>query len=328
MKTYSKTHSSPRCVSRGLRIAALLLAFAASAPGAVAQDLRAPKEGGGVASNVVPDELKGVGIDEKFGEKIPLELRFTDETGERVALKDYFDGERPVVITLNYSDCPMLCSTQLNALVKGLKELEWMPGKEFELLTVSIDPRETPKKATLAKRKYFRGYARPEAEAGWHFLTVDERLEGGEDPATGEPYEPGESQIRKLADALGFRYVFHADSQEYLHTAAIFVLSPDATISRYLYGISYPAPLLKTALVEAGEGKVGTLVDRLILYCFLDYDSDSGSYAATAFKVMRFGALGFVVLFGGFLMLLWFGGRKKRNATQLAADTNTNPVQA
>ncbi|PIE24301.1 MAG: SCO family protein [Planctomycetota bacterium] len=293
---------------------------------ASAQDLRGQKSGSGVSSDVLPDELINVDIEEKFGESIPLGLRFTNERGERVALKQYFDGKRPVILTLNYSDCPMLCAAQLNALVKGLKGLKWTPGEDFELVTVSIDPKETPKKATLAKRKYFRAYARPEAEKGWHFLTVDERLEGGVHPRTKKPYAPGESQIQELADALGFRYAFHPRSGEYLHTAALFVLSPEGKICRYLYGVNYPTDLLRTALIESGEGQVGTLIDRLILYCFLDYDSESGGYAAVAYKLMRFSALGFALIFGLFLAWLWFGGRGSRHQKGVQHPANTETV--
>jgi protein SCO1/2 len=216
-----------------------------------------------------------------------------DETGRPVALGDYVDGTLPVVFTFNYSDCPMLCSLMLNGFVRGLKELAFTPGREFRVVTVSIDPHEKPERALATQHRYLGALGKPEAKDGWHFLTGSE------------------NNVRAYADAIGMGYTFVPERKEYAHAAALVVASPDGKIVRYLYGIEYPAQSLKLALLEASEGKIGTAFDRLILYCF-HYDSSQGRYAPMAANIMRLGGAVAVVLLAAFVALLFRSDAKKR----------------
>ena len=218
----------------------------------------------------VPEQLEEVGVEEHLDAKLPLRLEFRDEVGEVVTLGDYFDGTKPVILTLNYYKCPMLCGLQLNGLLEGLKDLEWTPGQEFELVTVSINPLETPALAAEKKQNYINRYERPSAAAGWHFLT-------GKEP-----------EIRQLASTLGFGYTLDRTTGEYAHAAAIFVSTPDGRVARYLYGIEYPERRLRLALMEASEGEIGSAMDQLIMYCF-HYDPSSRRYSPVAMNIMRLG---------------------------------------
>ena len=243
----------------------------------------------------LPKELTGVGIDEKRDAKIPLDLPFVDEQGSPVNLRDFFHEGKPVVLTLNYYRCPMLCTLVLNGYVKALKEVGWIPGQEFESVTVTIDPRETPDLARAKKDTYVDDLGRSEAAAGWHFLTGSE------------------ASIKTLAETVGFRYRYLEDSGEYAHAAAIIVLTPDGRISRYLYGVEFPAKTLRLALVEASQGKIGTALDQLILYCY-HYDPSTGSYAPAAMKIMRAGSLLTGVLLALLLSTFWLREWRRRRA--------------
>lgn len=244
----------------------------------------------------LPKPLEGVGIDEHLDTELPLDLEFTDERGERVRLRDYFDGRVPVILTLNYSDCPMLCSLELNGLVTSMKEIDWSLGKEYRVVTVSIDPKETPDKARLTKQRYLTQYGRPGSEHGWSFLVGSEQ------------------NIHTLADAVGFRYRYIPEKKEYYHAAALALATPDGRIGRYLYGIEFHPRTLRLGLTESGEGKIGSAMDQLILFCSM-YDSREGSYALVASRVMTIGALVTLVLLAGLLGLLWSAElRKKRRA--------------
>jgi protein SCO1/2 len=226
----------------------------------------------------VPDELEGVGIDERLGGQVPLNLDFTDSDGVHRALAEILDARRPAILTLNYSNCPMLCSLQLDGFVDGLKELAWTPGDQFTILTVSIDPNETQEHSKLYKEKYMAQLQRPEAAKGWYFL------------------RGSQEKVEQLARTVGFKYRYVPERKEYAHTAAVMVLSPEGMVTRYLYGVRYEARDLKLALVEAAEGKVGSTLDRILLYCF-HYDSATGKYTAVAENIMRLtGALTLVIL--------------------------------
>ena len=217
------------------------------------------------------DALEGVGIDEKLNASLPLELEFVSAEGKKVRLADLFNCKRAILLSLNYSDCPMLCQLQLNGLVDGLKELNWDVGEKFQICSVSINPLETPQRARQVKQRYLKSYGRPTTAEGWEFLTGDQK------------------SIEQLADAVGFRYKYVAEREEYAHSAAIMVCTPDGRVSRYLYGVLYPAQTLKLALVEAGQGKIGSTLDRVLLYCF-HYDESSGRYAPVARRLMKLGA--------------------------------------
>ncbi len=219
-----------------------------------------------------PADLEQVGIDEKRGAQIPPELVFRDSAGRPVRLRDFFDGKRPVLLSFTYSDCPMLCHLQLDGLVRSLQDMDWSPGKEFDVLNVSIDPRESWQRAQVTKRKHVAAYGRRETAAGWHFLTGEEQ------------------NIRRLTDIVGFRYRFVAARNEYAHAACVIVCTPTGQVSRYLYGVAFPPQTVRLSLVEAGDGKIGSALDQVLLFCF-QYDATSGRYAPVAFRIMQLGGL-------------------------------------
>jgi protein SCO1/2 len=226
-----------------------------------------------------PRALRDVGFDQRLGERIPLEATFRDEEGRTVRLGDYF-GKKPVVLLLAYYECPMLCTLSLNGLTSALIALPFTPGQEFELLTVSFEPKETPALAAAKKRAYLRRYQREGAEKGWHFLT-------GDAPA-----------IAALTKAVGFRYAWDEATKQWAHASGILVLTADGRLSHYLYGVEYAPKDLRLALVAAGEGKVGSAADQLLLYCY-HYDPTTGRYGAAVMSIVRVaGALTLVALIG------------------------------
>jgi protein SCO1/2 len=241
----------------------------------------------------LPARLVGVDVKEHLGDIVPKGTSFVDDTGKAVKIGDFLDGKHPVILTLNYSRCPMLCGLELNALVASLKQLDWTAGGDFQIVTVVLDPTETPKQAAEAKARYVRQYGRDAAAAGWHFLT-------GTD-----------ASIRKVADSVGFIYGFNEKRNEYVHPAAIMVLSPEGKIARYLYGIEYHPKTMRLSLVEAGEGKVGSSIDQLVLYCF-HYDAKEGSYAPVAMNIMRVSSGIGATLLGGFLTSFFVAESRKR----------------
>ncbi len=237
------------------------------------------------------DLIKEVGFDQKLDQQVPLHLPFTDSTGKAVRLGDYF-GQKPVVLTLGYYRCPMLCSLVRNGLYESLKQLDFTVGQEFNVVVVSIDPSETPEDAEIKRRASIMGYERSTSEEGWNFLVGDE------------------DSIRQLADAIGFRYTYDAEIDEYLHASGIVVLTPQGKISRYFYGIDYPSRDLRLGLVEAAANKVGTAVDQVLLLCY-QYDPASGEYTLFILNIVRWiGALT-VVIIGGFLLLMFRRDRSK-----------------
>jgi protein SCO1/2 len=246
----------------------------------------------------VPEALEEVGITEHLDAKLPMDLEFRDEDGISVTLGSFFDGERPVILTLNYYRCPMLCGLMLNGLVDGLEQMEWTPGQEFEIVTVSINPLETPALAKEKKQNYLKRYGRPSAVTGWHFLT-------GREP-----------EIDRLAETVGFRFAYDPVEQQYAHAAAIFVCTPDGRVARYLYGIEYPPKRLKLGLLEASEGKIGSTIDQLIMYCY-HYDPSNRRYSPVAMNIMRVGggatASILAVALGRFWLREW---RRRRSLAQ------------
>jgi protein SCO1/2 len=240
----------------------------------------------------LPRRLAGVDVKEHLDSPVPMDLGFSDETGKPVTLKDYFDGSVPVILTMNYSNCPMLCSLQLTALVEGLKKVDWSVGKEFRMVTVSYDPTETTELAQRTKARYLAQYARPGSENGWHFL------------------HGSENNVKALAKALGISYSYNEARKEYAHPATVVFATPTGKIDRYLYGLEYPEKTLHLSLVESSEGKIGTTVDQLILFCF-HYDANEGRYAPVARNIMRAGAGVTVFLLAGFLTVLWKREKKR-----------------
>lgn len=259
---------------------------------AVAQMYRRPPELTGEANQQV---LRNVDIKQKLNAQVPLELTFRDETGKPVRLGDYF-GKRPVILTMNYYECPMLCTVVLNELTRTLNALDYRIGREFEVVTVSIAPNETPELAAKKKANYVKAYRHGGAEKGWHFLTGEEK------------------NIRKLADAIGFQYAYDPRTKQYAHTAAIMILTPDGRLSRYLLGVLYSARDLKFALMEASEGKIGNPVERVVLYCY-QYDPATGKYGLVIIRLVQVGGILTVLGMGLFIgSMLWLERRRPRSS--------------
>jgi protein SCO1/2 len=236
----------------------LLLAAYCPPPPALGQYAQPPM--GPVPTGKSTEVLKQVNIEQRLGNQIPLDLKFRDESGREVRLGEYFGKGRPVALTLVYYECPMLCNQVLNGAVGAFQALSFTAGKEFEVVTVSFDPREGPELAAKKKETYLRRYKREGAEAGWHFLTGDK------------------ASIDALAESVGFRYVWDEQSQQFAHASAVMVATPSGKLSHYFYGIDYAPRDLKLAFVEASEGKVGSPVDSLLLFCY-HYDPASGRFA-------------------------------------------------
>lgn len=244
----------------------------------------------------MPAELKGVGVTEHLGELIPLDLEFVNSDGNPVTLKQFFDGKRPVMLTMNYSNCPMLCSLQLNGLFDALERMPWNLGDQFGMVTVSFDPLETPERAQMTKQKYLELYRRAGAAEGWHFLTGQEE------------------NIKRLADAVGFRYRYSPERRQYIHVAVTFILTPDGHISRYLYGVEYDPQTVRLSLLEAADGKIGSAADQILLFCF-HYDAESGRYGPAAFRLMQLGG-GLTVLLVG--SGIWVLRRREKAKNRIA----------
>jgi protein SCO1 len=234
-----------------------------------------------------PELLKEVGIDPKLNDSIPLDLSFLDEHGRAVELANYF-GSKPVILTLVYYNCPMLCTQVLNGLNRSLKEIPMNIGGDFNIVTVSIDPTERPIVAEAKQAMYTGIYGRPGATAGWHFLTGQE------------------TEIKRLANAVGFRYAYDPDSKQFAHASVIMILTPEGRISRYFYGIQYPERDLRLGLVEASEGKIGSAVDQILLFCY-HYDPHTGKYGLLISRLIQLAGLLTVLIGGGLLFFLFQG---------------------
>jgi protein SCO1 len=245
------------------------LVTAALAPGAGAQPSvkGPPLSAAAPAAGEKPAILNDVGFDQKLGASVPLDLALHDETGRAVRLREYF-GKKPVVLTIVYYECPMLCTLTLNGLLGALQRTAFTPGQEFELLTVSFDARETPELAARKKSAYLARYGRAGAESGWHFLT-------------------GEAEaVRALTRAVGFRYAWDERSRQFAHPSGVIVLTPEGKIARYLYGVDYAPKDLRLAVVEAASGRVGTALDQVALFCY-QYDALRGRYSFLVINLVR-----------------------------------------
>lgn len=235
---------------------------------------------------------KDIRFDMRFGEKVPLDAAFLDEEGRAVRLGDFVGGAKPTILVLAYYDCPMLCSMVMNGLVNGLKKTELTPGEDFEVVVVSIDPRDTPEGARKKKAVSVRLYGHPAAERAMHFLTG------------------AEAEVKRVADSVGFRYEYDPIGKQFAHAGGITVLSPGGTISRYFLGVDFPPRDLRLGLVEAADGKIGTAGDRLLLLCYR-YDPEHGKYGALAMGSVRAGGVLTVVLIGVSLLAMRRRGRKE-----------------
>ena len=236
-------------------------------------------------SNVRPPYLQNVGIEQHLDGQVPPELTFADETGRLVKLHEYF-GKRPLILNLVYYNCTMLCGEALAGLTGAMKMVKFDVGNQFEVVTVSFNPNETPAIAAAKKQDYLKRYGRPGAASGWHFLTG-----------------PAES-INALTKAVGFQYQYDPRINQYAHATAILVLTPQGRISRYFYGVDYPPKDLRMGLVEASEGKIGNAVDQVLLYCY-HYDPATGKYGAVVSNILRLGGSLTIVMVGSLLLILF-----------------------
>jgi len=271
-----------------LSLLVLLVAVTVALPSFLSAQLVLEKQG----------DLERIDIVEHLGDTIPLDLSFTADNSAEVELKKYFGAGKPVVIVLGYYECPMLCNLVFNGLTNAMAELKWVPGEEYEVITISIDPNETVQLAQAKKASYTQKLNKEGADKGWHFLV------GAAD------------QSSALAKAIGFEFFYDEKRDEYAHPAAVYILTEDGLISRYLYGIEIDPRDLRLALLEASDGKIGSTIDRLILYCY-QYDPLSQGYVIFAANVMRIGGVMMVVLFSLFLGTLWVRDRRRHSTANL-----------
>ena len=236
-------------------------------------------------ANLRPPGLKHVGIEQHLNQQIPSGLRFRDESGQPVELADYF-GRKPLILNLVYYQCPMLCGEVLSGLVSALRILKFDVGQEFDVLTVSFDPRDTPEIAAAKKAELLKRYGRPGAAAGWHFLTGTE------------------SSIDALTQSAGFEYEYDPKIQQFAHATAILVLTPQGRIAQYYYGIEFAPRDLRLGLVQASESKIGTIRDQVLLYCY-HYDPDQGTYGAIISRILKLAAAATILLLGTFLIAMF-----------------------
>ena len=272
-------------------VAAALLAPAAALALPLGQALHRPVPP--EANTQLPPALQDVEIVEKLGERVPMDLAFTAQDGRAVRLRDLL-GQRPAVLSLVYFDCPMLCGLVLTGAARGMRETGLELGRDFDALTVSFDPKDTTKVAAERQRGYLQAFGKPEAKAAWTFLT-------GADP-----------EIKALTEAVGFKYAYDPQTKQFAHAAGLVVLTPDGRVSRYLYGIEFPARDLRLALVEAGEGRVGTSFDRLLLTCFR-YDPASRRYQPYVIGFIKLGSLAVLGALATTLGVFWRREWKARN---------------
>ena len=240
--------------------------------------------------------LKEVGFDQNLNAQIPLTTKFRDENGQPVQLSDFF-GKRPVILVMGYSNCPLLCSQVLGEVTRSLKPLDFSIGRDFDVVTVSINPKETPEQADSLRRNYLKRYNRAGAESGWHSLTGDE------------------PSIQRLAKAVGFRYTYSPKLNLYAHASGFVLLTPAGRISRYFYGIEYPARELKYALIEASASRIGSPIDKLVLYCY-DFDPLTGKYTLAVMTVIRVFGVATALALGTFMFAMVRRDRRMARATR------------
>src|SRR5215813_6320092 len=266
------------------KLVAMSLLLASAVVTVHAQVAPRMQPGDGVV-NQKPSILDQVGIDQRLNQQVPLDLTFTDESGKTVQLREYF-GSKPVILSLVYYRCPMLCSQVLSGMAGMLNGIvRFNAGRDFEVVTVSFDPEDTPQDAAKAKKTYVSRYRRAGAAEGWHFLT------GHKD------------QIDALTNAVGFRYAWDPQAKQFAHASGIMLLTPDGRLAQYYYGIEYYPRDVQLGLIEASQGKIGNMVDQLKLYCY-HYDPAQGRYGAAIFNILRLSALATVLLLGGFILVM------------------------
>lgn len=268
---------------------AVLVTLLAAAPEPAQAQFGPPRPDPIAQEEGTPQQTEGVDFEQKLGAQVPLETPFVDETGSTVTLAELTEG-RPTVLVPAYYECPMLCSLVLNGVVSSLDTMELTVDDEIEVIVFSFDPGETPTMAAEAKQRYLERYDRPGAGDGFHFLTGDEE------------------SIRAVADAIGFRYNYVPEKDQYAHSAGIVVLTPQGEVARYFYGVEYPPRDVRLALVEAADGTIGNAVDKVVLYCF-QYDPKTGTYSAAILNIVRLGGVLTVAALGLFMLWSWRRGR-------------------
>lgn len=249
----------------------------------------------------LPEELKGVGIDQKLDQQIPLQLHFRDEFGRDAPLSSFFQAKKPVILALVYYRCPMLCTQILSGLESALKVLSFNPGQEFEVVSVSFDPKDTVEIAAAKKQMYLKRYGRPNTANGWHFLTGDE------------------ANIKALTDAVGYHYKYDPKTDQFAHASGVMIATPDGRLSKYFYGVEYSPRDLRLGLVEASNNKIGNPVDELLLFCY-HYDPATGKYGAVAMNMIRFAGAAFALV-GGFFLFVMFRRDFRADKKSLKART-------
>jgi protein SCO1/2 len=265
-----------------IRRTATALALAALRCGLASAQIFTPPE----TKTIAPPGLEGVGIDQRLNEQVPLNLTFKDEQGTTVKLGDYFHDGRPVILNLVYYQCPMLCTEVLNGLTSALKVIKFVPGDQFEIVTLSIDPRETPQLAANKKQMYLKRLGNPDAAKGWHFLTGEQ------------------SQIAALASAVGWHYRYDPKLDQFAHAAGIILITPQGKIAQYYYGVEYSAKDMRLGIVEASQNRIGSLADEVLLYCY-HYDPRTGRYGATITNIVRLAGVITVFVLGAAIVLLF-----------------------
>ncbi len=269
-------------------------------PSAVIAQGPLPRQEPGDPATAKPGLLSRIGIDQRLNEQVPLDLSFVDESGREVKLREYF-GKRPVLLALVYYECPMLCTQVLNGVTGALKVLNFDVGKEFDVVAVSINPREGPGLAAAKKQAYLDRYGRPHTAAGWHFLTGREE------------------NIRALANAVGFRYEYDEEIKQYAHGAGVELLTPTGLIARYFYGIEYSPRDIRLGIVEAADEKIGSAIDHVMLLCY-HYDPTTGKYGTTVITMVRIGAVMTMIGFAAFLFASVRRDRASRHQAAAAAN--------
>jgi len=253
----------------------------------------------GTPSGQLPPILNNVRYEQKLDSQVPLNLSFRDESGKQVRLGDYFAG-KPVVLILAYYRCPMLCSQVLAGATHAFRQLPFRIGQQFNVLTVSFDPRETPALAAASKQTYMASYGQPQAADGWHFLTGQQ------------------AEITELTQAVGFHYAWDPQTQQYAHATGIVVLTPSGKVAQYFYGIDYPAQDLRLALVQSSQERIGSLTDEVLLFCS-HYDPNSGRYTAIMGRMLQIAGAFTLLILGGVLFMLFYLDKKKRLELEKAA---------
>lgn len=248
----------------------------------------------GDVSTGLPPALKDVGIDQRLNEQVPLDAVFKDDQGREVRLGEYFKG-KPVVLALIYYSCPMLCNQILNGMLSSVRQVSFNAGEEYQIVAISFDSRETPELATAKKQTYVKAYNRASGNAGWHFLTGDD------------------ANIKRVTDAVGFRYKWDDKTNQFAHASGMFVLTPEGKLARYFYGIEYRPRDVRLGLVEASQSRIGSPVDMLMLYCY-HYDPRTGKYGPVVMNIMKVAGVITIGLIAGMLLML-----RKRGAKPIRA---------